>query len=285
MAYIYLDSAKTKRVLSDQEELIQDLNSLMKQVDSVRNNLRYKIACRATISARLQDTARQIGLEAQRSAQMRDAFSQMVVLYQQTETKNLGLLQADKTTVQQGRSSKSGDNPIVEWFANGLDVVTGFLEELGEQVGNVALNTIGKVASWVLEFAVSFYNNWNEQGLEHWSARFFEEVGIEALIRIGEAALVSLGIGALVGLAAFSAPVTAVIVAVSTVAVMALGDLGINSIIASNSDSMNPPTWLEAVTDFICDQLDKLVGGSEAATAVPTHIANPALMIASAQAA
>ena len=99
MAYIYIDSAKTMHVLSNQDTLIRELNSLMDQVDSVRTNLRYKIACRATISARLQDTARQIGMEAQRSAHMRDAFNQIIALYQQVETKNLGLLQVENSKI------------------------------------------------------------------------------------------------------------------------------------------------------------------------------------------
>ena len=116
MAYLYLDSAKTKYVLSDQDALIRELNSLMRQVDSVRTNLRYKIACQATISARLLDTKNQIGLEAQRSAQMRDAFSQIIALYQQTETKNMGLLQADKVKAQK--------SDIIQGAGNAQDKTT-----------------------------------------------------------------------------------------------------------------------------------------------------------------
>ena len=112
MAYLYLDNSKTKHVLSDQDALIRELNSLMRQVDSVRTNLRYKIACQATISARLLDTKNQIGLEAQRSAQMRDAFSHIIALYQQTETKNSGFLQADR--IETGKNESQIDSIVFD---------------------------------------------------------------------------------------------------------------------------------------------------------------------------
>ena len=108
MANIYLDSTKTKHVLSDQEALIKELNSLLKQVDSVRSGLRHKIACRATIDARLLDTKNQINLEMQRTTIMRDAFTQIIALYQQTETKNLELLKTDETTAQNEKFHISG---------------------------------------------------------------------------------------------------------------------------------------------------------------------------------
>ena len=181
MAYLYLDSTKTKHVLSDQEALIKELNSLLKQVDSVRSGLRHKIACRATSDARLLDTKNQINLEMQRTTIMRDAFTQIIALYQQTEKANLDRLKADKAAIQKEKIARQSAE---KEFAKRLSEFMGRLEPI---VGTASsyFGGWGKLGLGIYETIYAGVDNFGEDGLEPFSERYWIELYTEAGLRGG----------------------------------------------------------------------------------------------------
>ena len=181
MAYLYFDSTKTKHVLSDQEALIKELNSLLKQVDSVRNGLRQKIACRATIDARLLETKDQINLEMQRASIMRDAFTQIIALYQQTENANLDRLKADNAAIQKEKIARQS---IEKEYAKRLSEILRKLEPSAWTVlGNVVPGWWSLLAQGIYETIYSGVDNFGEDGLEPFSERYWIELYTEAGVR------------------------------------------------------------------------------------------------------
>lgn len=108
MAKIWIEPAKARATLSQQEALERSLRSLYQDVTGVRNGLRYKISGREAISVRLREAAGQISREADSAKAMRKALEQVIRQYENTEKGNLDRVKAEKTTVQQGGSGGGG---------------------------------------------------------------------------------------------------------------------------------------------------------------------------------
>lgn len=104
MAKIWVEPAKARATLSQQEALAKTLASLYQDVNGIRSGLRYKISGREAISARLRDAAGQISKEAESTRALRAALEQAVGLYEKTEKGNLDRVKAEKTSIQQGGS-------------------------------------------------------------------------------------------------------------------------------------------------------------------------------------
>ena len=114
MARIYIEPAKAKSVLGRESDLTKDLSLLSKDVENIRNGLRYKIAGKEQISARLREVADQIARESAAARAMRLGMEQVINRYEQAERKNTDGLKADSLDLKQTSGSgaaPSGSNP------------------------------------------------------------------------------------------------------------------------------------------------------------------------------
>lgn len=102
MARIYIEPAKAKTALSQQEALERALQALSKDVGGIRRGLNYKIAGREAIDARLRDAINQINKEAESAKAMRTGLEQIITRYEQAENSNFDRIAAEKTRVQSG---------------------------------------------------------------------------------------------------------------------------------------------------------------------------------------
>lgn len=88
MARIYINSQKAGKVVQSEAELSRFLHSLSQDVYDIRGNLRYKIAGREQISARLRQAAEQIERESNSAAALSTGLQQATMMYQKTESEN-----------------------------------------------------------------------------------------------------------------------------------------------------------------------------------------------------
>ena len=96
MAKIMIQPAAAKTAAEKEYGLVRDLNRIAQEVDSVRTGLRYKIAGREQIAARLREAAAQIRLESRRTGDMKTGLDQIIRLYTKTETANRDSLAGTK---------------------------------------------------------------------------------------------------------------------------------------------------------------------------------------------
>lgn len=108
MARIYIESAKARTALSQQEALERALQALSKDVGGIRRGLNYKIAGRETIDARLRDAINQVNKEVNSTKALRMGLEQIIVRYEQAENSNTDRVVAEKTSAQ-NRDSISQD--------------------------------------------------------------------------------------------------------------------------------------------------------------------------------
>lgn len=102
MAHIYIEPSRAKHIAQDEMELSRTLKALSQEVDSIRGNMRYKIAGRAQIAERLRQVSEQIAAEAGAARNMGNGLQQIVTWYEKTENGNRDRQAADKTKVRQG---------------------------------------------------------------------------------------------------------------------------------------------------------------------------------------
>lgn len=100
MARIYIEPSRAKRIAQDEMDLSRALKALSQEVDSIRGNMRYKIAGRAQIAERLRQVSEQIAAEAGAARNMSNGMRQVVTWYEQTENGNRDRQVAEKTSVQ-----------------------------------------------------------------------------------------------------------------------------------------------------------------------------------------
>ena len=100
MARIYVEPAKVRRSAQDELDLARELDALSREVSQIRSNLRYKIAGREQISARLQETAEQIAKEAASTRGISSGLQQILTQYEQTENNNRDQLVADEAKTE-----------------------------------------------------------------------------------------------------------------------------------------------------------------------------------------
>lgn len=100
MAHIYIEPSRAKHIAQDEMELSRTLKALSQEVDSIRGNMRYKIAGRAQIAERLRQVSEQIAAEAGAARNMGNGLQQIVTWYEKTENGNRDRQVADKTSVR-----------------------------------------------------------------------------------------------------------------------------------------------------------------------------------------
>lgn len=104
MAKIYIEPAKARTALSQQEALERALQALSKDVGGIRRGLNYKIAGREAIDARLRDAINQINKEVNSTKALRMGLEQIIVRYEQAENSNTDRVAAEKTSARNGDS-------------------------------------------------------------------------------------------------------------------------------------------------------------------------------------
>ncbi len=109
MARIYIEPSRAKRIAQDEMDLSRALKALSQEVDSIRGNMRYKIAGRAQIAERLRQVSEQIAAEAGAARNMSNGMRQVVTWYEQTENGNRDRQVAEKTSVQEDSESVVSD--------------------------------------------------------------------------------------------------------------------------------------------------------------------------------
>ena len=109
MAKIIIQQAGARRASDQEYSLVRDLNRIAQEVDSVRSGLRYKIAGREQIAARLREAAGQVRLESQRMGNMKSSLDQIIQLYEKTETANRDSLARAKKPAWAGITSGNGN--------------------------------------------------------------------------------------------------------------------------------------------------------------------------------
>lgn len=109
MARIYIEPSRAKRIAQDEMDLSRALKALSQEVDSIRGNMRYKIAGRAQIAERLRQVSEQIAAEAGAARNMSNGMRQVVTWYEQTENGNRDRQVAEKTSVRKDAGGTSFD--------------------------------------------------------------------------------------------------------------------------------------------------------------------------------
>lgn len=162
------------------------------------------------------------------------------------------------------------DNPKAEWIENlfGLTKITKenlptFAEGLGDfsSLGNI----VGTVVSWGTAAVESLLGNLEEFGDDSWSGRFWAETGVETVIKVAEDAAIAAAVAAAAVAAFGSAP--AIAVGAAAVGVTMLVDWGLDSLVSWVTNG-EQTSWVEAVTDVVCDTGEKIIDavGSAATT-------------------
>jgi len=108
MAKIFIEPAKARATINEQRALESTLNALSRDVSGVRSGLRYKIAGKEAIDARLREAAGQISREMERTRAMRTGLEQIIARYEQAEKSNYERVGAEKTSVQDGGNGGGG---------------------------------------------------------------------------------------------------------------------------------------------------------------------------------
>ena len=85
MSEIRVDINKSNQAASEEAKVAKSLMSYSNEVASIRSNMRYKIAAREQISAKLRETADQLRRKSTSTDAMRQALEQILALYRQTE--------------------------------------------------------------------------------------------------------------------------------------------------------------------------------------------------------
>lgn len=169
MAKISIEPERARTAITQEEALEKTLRALGQNVDSIRNGLRYKIAGREAIAARLREAAEQLYKEADSTRNARNGLEQIINLYVQTEKANLDRVAAEKTSIQQGAGAGGASTaPTAEdgrykyvdpkwsklWSLIGpAAVIPNILmtDKHWPSVTNEVVKTLGKIAKTVLD--------------------------------------------------------------------------------------------------------------------------------------
>ena len=110
--------------------------------------------------------------------------------------------------------------------------------------------------AWALAILENAWDNYMEHG--GFTARFFEELGIESAIDVAEGALLIAGVGALAVAAGVTAPAWAVAAVAAAAGIVV--DAGLDWVVSKITGNPDA-SWKESVSDFICDLGEKITGG------------------------
>lgn len=123
MARIYIEPSRAKHIAQDEMDLSGVLKALSQEVDSIRGNMRYKIAGRAQIAERLRQVSEQIAAEAGAARNMGNGLQQIIAWYEKTENGNRDRQVADKTKVRKDTGGVPFDwSKLIE---KGLEKILG----------------------------------------------------------------------------------------------------------------------------------------------------------------
>lgn len=176
MAKIYIEPAKAKSTLNQQQALERALQTLSQDLGDICRRMDYKISGKEAIDARLRDAMNQINKEVDSTKALRTGLEQIIARYEQTENGNRDRVAAEKTSVQStanaggtqqaGNGTDSGESPPeFDWgklfkdeilkLLGPLGIVASGTEKLWE--GDVAgaltklIDLIGKGAKTVID--------------------------------------------------------------------------------------------------------------------------------------
>lgn len=160
MAKIYIEPAKARAMLSQQEALERALQALSQNVGGIRSGLNYKISGREAINARLRDAINQLNKEANSTKALRAGLEQIIVRYEQAENSNIDRIVVEKTSIQSGGGSSGGGGGGGSWgdehdrvaWEKIFGRLTGFLEDrLNQLFPNITIPGI-RLPSVMLPF-------------------------------------------------------------------------------------------------------------------------------------
>lgn len=157
MARIYIEPSRAKRIAQDEMDLSRALKALSQEVDSIRGNMRYKIAGRAQIAERLRQVSEQIAAEAGAARNMGNSLQQIVAWYEKTENGNRDRQAAEKTTVRKDTGGVPFDwskllEKGLEKLLGPFGIITNIPDILDGEDGSVpkhVLDGIGSIADVV----------------------------------------------------------------------------------------------------------------------------------------
>ena len=108
MANLNVEPVQVRPCAERTKEVAQKLNALAGEVDSIRGNLRFKIAGREQIAARLRDISEKIVREEAVTRSMGDALDRILSQYERAESANLARLAPDSVDNAGGSASSGG---------------------------------------------------------------------------------------------------------------------------------------------------------------------------------
>lgn len=151
MAKIYIEPAKAKLTLSQQQALERTLQVLSQDVGSIRSGLDYRISGREAIDARLRDAIKQIDKETDSTKSLRTGLEQIVARYEQTENGNIGRVEAEKTSIQSAAntgSTQQVDNAADSSESPELDLGKLLKDEIFKLLGPIGIVASGVEKWW-----------------------------------------------------------------------------------------------------------------------------------------
>ena len=161
MSEIRVDINKSNQAASEEAKVAKSLMSYSNEVASIRSNMRYKIAAREQISAKLRETADQLRRKSTSTDAMRQALEQILALYRQTEEKNLPLLREKATKVKDGTITGTLEKirDFIDKIRRGLGLLpggagNGTSEYAGEPVDMCTGSYVNEITDLVLRGAM-----------------------------------------------------------------------------------------------------------------------------------
>lgn len=108
MSKIFIEPVRARKAVLQMDLLAAELKVMEGGVSIINRNLRYKIAAREAIKARLNEVAAQLAEEGRRVGRMRNGLEEITGWYVKTENSNLEKLVAKASGIA---SSAQGGNP------------------------------------------------------------------------------------------------------------------------------------------------------------------------------
>ena len=110
MSKIFIEPVRARKAVLQMDLLAAELKVMEGGVSIINRNLRYKIAAREAIKARLNEVAAQLAEEGRRVGRMRNGLEEITGWYVKTENSNLEKLVAKASGI--ASSAQGGNQPL-----------------------------------------------------------------------------------------------------------------------------------------------------------------------------